>query len=281
MTRTVRILRGVGWAMIWAGLLILAFLAYQLWGTGLLTSAEQQAAADEVDVYFDDVRAALDDAGLGVPEDDGSSVRLSEDGAVDESSIVSTGPTFLTPEPEPDAGEAFAVITFPSLAEPDEFRSGDVAVDELRATGPSYVVRAGEDLPNLRRGPGHYVATPLPGQPGNAAIAGHRTTYGAPFNRLDELAAGDPILVETAIGTHVYVVRDPRTIHDEALMLDVGEDAGWMAVRANALWVVEPIDGALLTLTTCHPEFSSRQRLVVVAELVSGPNARYVAEEAA
>ena len=267
--------------MIWAGLLILAFLAYQLWGTGLVTSAEQEAAAEEVDGYFDDVRNALDDAGVGVPDDEGSSVRLSEDGSVDESVIVSTGPTFLTPEPEPGAGEAFAVITFPSRADPAEFTSGDIGLDELRTSGPSYVVRAGEDLPNLRRGPGHYLDAPLPGQPGNAAIAGHRTTYGAPFNRLDELAVGDPIIVETAIGTHVYVVRDPRTVHDESRMLDVGDEAGWMAVRANALWVVDPLDGAMLTLTTCHPEFSSRQRLVVVAELVSGPNARYVAEEAA
>ncbi|MEX1280026.1 MAG: sortase [Acidimicrobiia bacterium] len=276
MTRTVRIIRGVGWAMIWAGLLILAFLAYQLWGTGLVTSAQQEAAVEEVDDYFDDFRAGLDQ-----PQPDESPIRLSDDGAVDESSIVWSGPTFLTPEPEPAAGEAFAVITFPSLADPSEFRSGDIGVDELRTTGPSYVVRAGEDLPNLRRGPGHYLDSPLPGQPGNAAIAGHRTTYGAPFNRLDELAAGDPIIVETAIGTHVYVVRDPRTVHDESRMLDVGDEAGWMAVRANALWVVDPLDGAMLTLTTCHPEFSSRQRLVVVAELVSGPNARYVAEEAA
>lgn len=278
MTRTVRILRGVGWAMIWAGLLILAFLAYQLWGTGLLTSAEQQAAAEEVDDYFDGVRSELGEA---IPGEDDASIRLAEDGSVDEGGIVWTGPAFLTPEPEPAAGEAFAVITFPSLAERSEFTSGDVAVDDLRTTGPSYVVRLGEDLPNLRRGPGHYVDAPLPGQPGNAAIAGHRTTYGAPFNRLDELSAGDPIIVETAIGTHVYVVRDPRTIHDESRMLDVGAEAGWMAVRANALWVVDPLDGAMLTLTTCHPEFSSRQRLVVVAELVSGPNARYVAEEAA
>lgn len=276
MTRTVRIIRGVGWAMIWAGLLILAFLAYQLWGTGLVTSAQQEAAAEEVGDYFDELRAGLDQN-----QADESPIRLSEDGAVDESSIAWTGPTFLTPEPEPEAGEAFAVITFPSLADPSEFTSGDIGVDELRTTGPSYVVRAGEDLPNLRRGPGRYLDSPLPGQPGNAAIAGHRTTYGAPFNRLDELAAGDPIIVETAIGTHVYVVRDPRTVHDESRMLDIGDEAGWMAVRANALWVVDPLDGAMLTLTTCHPEFSSRQRLIVVAELVSGPNARYVAEEAA
>jgi sortase A len=54
-----------------------------------------------------------------------------------------------------------------------------------------------------------------------------------------------------------------------------------MAVDATALWVVDPLEGAFLTLTTCHPEFSSRQRLVVVAELVSGPNARYFAEQGA
>jgi len=269
MTRTVRVIRGIGWAMIWAGVLIFAFLAYQLWGTGILTGIEQNAA-----------RTELAESGVELP-DEPAPIPIRDDGSVDEEAldeVVETGPATLTTEPIPGAGEAFAIISFPSLSRDDRPQTGDQPADDLIGYGPSYVVREGEDLSNLRRGPGHYATTPIPGQPGNAAIAGHRTTYGAPFNRLDELRAGDPIIVETAIGTHVYVVRDPRTVHDESDMLDVGDGSGWMAVRSTALWVVDPLPGAYLTLTTCHPEYSSRQRLIVVAELVSGPNARYVSE---
>lgn len=278
MTRTVRVIRGIGWAMIWAGILIFAFLAYQLWGTGIITGFEQDAAAEAIDDDFEQTRRELEEAGVDIPVSGDTTVRISDDGSVDEDALVDTGPATLTPEPDPDPGEALAVISFPTLSAGGGLPTGDQAVDDLIGYGVSYVVREGEDLANLRKGPGHYGDTPVPGQPGNAAIAGHRTTYGAPFNRLDELRAGDPIIVETAIGTHVYVVRDPRTIHDETDMLDVGDGDGWMAVRSNALWVVDPLPGAFLTLTTCHPEFSSRQRLIVVAELVSGPNARYVAE---
>lgn len=271
-------IRGIGWTMIWAGVLIFAFLAWQLWGTGLITSAEQNAATEEVDTYFDEVRSELDEEGGEAP-DQPDTVPITEDGLVDEGSIEFEGPAVLTNEPIPGTGEAFAVISFPSLGATTN--TGDAALDDLVNDGLTFVVREGEDLGNLRRGPGHYAQSPIPGQWGNAAIAGHRTTYGAPFNRLDEIRAGDPIIVETAIGTHVYVVRDPRTIHEETRMIDVGDDAGWMAVDATSLWVVDPLEGAFLTLTTCHPEFSSRQRLVVVAELVSGPNARYFAEQGA
>ena len=269
-------IRGVGWAMIWAGVLIFAFLAWQLWGTGLITAAEQNDAAEEVDTYFEDVRSDLVEEVDEVP-DQVESVPITDEGLVDESAIELEGPAVLTDEPIPSSGEAFAVLSFPSLG--DTSSTGDADLDDLVNDGLTYVVREGEDLANLRRGPGHYAQTPIPGQWGNSAIAGHRTTYGAPFNRLDEIRAGDPIIIETAIGAHVYIVRDPREIHDESRMLDVGDDAGWMAVDATALWVVDPLDGAFLTLTTCHPEFSSRQRLVVVAELVSGPNARYFAEQ--
>ena len=85
-------------------------------------------------------------------------------------------------------------------------------------------------------------------------ISGHRTTYGAPFHELDQLESGDRIEVETAVGVHIYEVRDVRI------------------VKPSALWVTNPRDGAWLTLTTCHPKFSARQRLIVFAEMVAGPN---------
>ena len=87
----------------------------------------------------------------------------------------------------PEAGEAIARIVIPSI--------------DLDT-----IVVAGVQIDDLRKGPGHYSTTPLPGQPGNAAIAGHRTTYGAPFGRLNELNAGDAVIVETLQGRFVYRV---------------------------------------------------------------------------
>jgi sortase A len=100
--------------------------------------------------------------------------------------------------------------------------------------------------------------TPVPGQPGNAVISGHRTTYGRPFYDLDQLVLGDRIEVETAIGISVYEVK----VIEIVLPTDV--------------YVTEPLPGAWLTLTTCHPRFSAAERLVVQAELVAGPNFDFV-----
>ncbi|MGH3443526.1 MAG: class E sortase, partial [Nitriliruptorales bacterium] len=112
----------------------------------------------------------------------------------------------------------------------------------------------------LQRGPGHYPGTALPGEDGNVVISGHRTTYGAPFFRLDELQPGDRIhVLDRARQEWVYEVRKSQV------------------VAPTALWVTErdPLGtGApMLTLTTCHPRFSSAQRLIVFAELVGGPAA--------
>jgi sortase A len=101
--------------------------------------------------------------------------------------------------------------------------------------------------------------TPVPGQPGNAVVSGHRTTYGAPFFDVDLLEPGDTIEVETVIGRHVYAVRES------------------IIVAPTDVWVTDPRPGAWLTITTCTPRFSARQRLIVFAELVEGPNLAYVA----
>jgi sortase A len=100
--------------------------------------------------------------------------------------------------------------------------------------------------------------TPLPGQPGNAVISGHRTTYGRPFFDFDLLEQGDRIQVSSSSGTHVYEVREVAI------------------VAPTDVWVIDPRPGGWLTLTTCHPKFSARQRLVVWAEMVEGPNLDYV-----
>ena len=116
-----------------------------------------------------------------------------------------------------------------------------------------HVVVEGVAHEDLKKGPGHYPGTALPGQLGNMVISGHRTTYGAPFNRLDELHVGDPIVIETRTAWFTYTVQR------------------LYVVKPTAVGVTYPVPdhpGALpsqrlLTLTTCNPKYSAKQRLIV------------------
>ena len=83
---------------------------------------------------------------------------------------------------------------------------------QIPKLGLDAIVVAGVDRDDLKRGPGHYPQTRLPGQLGNAAIAGHRTSYGEPFAYIDQLQAGDEITVTTPAGTFIYVVDDSRIV---------------------------------------------------------------------
>jgi sortase A len=124
--------------------------------------------------------------------------------------------------------------------------------------GVDTIVVEGTTEEALKTGAGHYPGTPLPGELGNVAIAGHRTTYGKPFNRLDELVPGDRVTLETPTGTYEYEMVAPFDGHPNP-------------------WVVEPTDFSVidrtpeptLTLTTCHPKGSARQRLIARLKLLS------------
>jgi sortase A len=128
-----------------------------------------------------------------------------------------------------------------------------VGIIEIPKIGVDAVVVEGTATADLRLGPGHYPGTPLPGQPGNAAIAGHRTTYGAPFYNLNELVQGDCISVTTTQGHFRYDVTHV------------------LVVPPSDLTVVAPSPTPELTLTTCNPRFSASQRLVVQASLITPP----------
>jgi sortase A len=126
--------------------------------------------------------------------------------------------------------------------------------------GVDKIVVEGVSLADLKRGPGHFPGSPLPGQQGNAAIAGHRTTYGAPFNRLDELDEGDEIRVTTLQGTFRYEVADTE-----------GDGNGWFAVQPEQVEVLDDAGDDRLTLAACHPKYSARERIIVVAKLTVEP----------
>jgi sortase A len=108
----------------------------------------------------------------------------------------------------------------------------------------------------LRAGAGHYPGTPLPGEAGNVGIAGHRTTFGRPFNHIDELKVGDEVKLETPFKIYHYKV------------LQFGTDHPYRIVDPTDFSVVQPVPGkSLLTLTSCHPKGSAKKRIVVRLEL--------------
>jgi sortase A len=136
------------------------------------------------------------------------------------------------------------------------YRAGNVGTGDaltrikIPAIGVDVVVVEGTTQSALRAGAGHYPDTPLPCEAGNVAIAGHRTTYGKPFHNLDLLKPGDTIVLETPIGSCTYkLVQGP------------------FIVSPTDTSVVAPTAAPSLTLTTCHPKGSARQRLVVKAEI--------------
>jgi sortase A len=132
-------------------------------------------------------------------------------------------------------------------------RPGDALTKiEIPKLGVEAVVVEGTTLSALRAGAGHYQQTSLPCERGNAAIAGHRSTYSKPFANLHELREGDEIVVVTPVGRCVYeVMGEPWITHPQ----DFG--------------VVRNVKrGSFLTLTTCHPPGSAEERLIVRAKLV-------------
>jgi len=121
------------------------------------------------------------------------------------------------------------------------------------------VVVEGVSHEDLKKGPGHYPGTALPGAVGNMVISGHRTTYGAPFNRVDELHRGDAIVLETRDRWFTYRVTSEEIVAPSAVEVTYAVPGQKDAVATKRL----------LTLTTCNPKYSARQRLIVHALLES------------
>lgn len=194
-TRLDAFLDYIGRTLISAGLLLLAFVAYQLWGTNI----SEGRAQSQLETQF-----------------------RSQSGAI------------------PVYGGTVGKIAIPSI---------DVE---------KWIV-AGAGYKELERGPGLFAGSPLPGQLGNVAIAGHRTTFGAPFGRIDEVKDGDIITITTSTDTFEYTVKGSPEIVD-----------------ASDVHVIKTKDKtvAQLTLVSCHPKWTSRDRIIVRAFLSSSTPAQ-------
>jgi sortase A len=123
---------------------------------------------------------------------------------------------------------------------------GRIKIDRI---GLDMVVVQGTDTSSLQKGPGHYRNTPLPGQPGTVAIAGHRTTYLAPFRHIDQIEDGDELRIEMPYAAFTYVVQKHEVVDPG----DVG--------------ILKPVGYDQLVLTACHPPYSAAHRYAVFAKL--------------
>ena len=205
--------RRLGFVLLALGILVLGFVAYQLWGTALYEHSAQARLHQQISRSLH-TKGTL------------SSRRAP---SVSSGNLVISQPA--PPSADPAVSQPVGELSMPTIGVAD-----DVIVE---GTGEG----------QLQQGPGHYVGTPLPGEAGNASIAGHRTTYGAPFYGLDGLKPGDPVNIQTPQGLFQYTVF--RT----------------MIVDPTDTSVLQTTVLPTLTLTTCNPRYSASQRLVVQALL--------------
>ena len=231
-------LREVGLALVTAGLVVLLFVAYELVGTNLSEEHSQARLARDFNAAVASVPLPIKTSATTTttvaPEAKGIGTRLDWKATTPRSSPTVHDPSVRT--------EALPVTP----------PGGALDYLEIPAIGVDRYIVQGVAEADLQEGPGHYPGTPLPGQAGNVAIAGHRTTFGAPFFRLNEVHSGDLVYLTDTLGTTwVYsVVRQFVVAPSDVAVLD--------ATRAPEL-----------TLTTCNPRFEATSRLVVRAVLLT------------
>ncbi|PIE31426.1 MAG: hypothetical protein CSA55_05740 [Ilumatobacter coccineus] len=233
---------GAGRLMVWLGVMMFGFVAYQLWGTGINTARDQRAMAE----VFEQTVGGSDASNGQAETTDGEPTTPKQEPALTANEVADLEVSSIVPGavnlssvaveqniPRPIPGQALFRLQIPAI-------------------NKDLFVVPGVKLSDLKKGPGHYPDTPMPGQLGNAAIAGHRTTYGAPFGEVGELNEGDKIIITNLAGENfVYLVTSTEI------------------VQPRDYWVVTTRDPTVaeLTLTSCHPKRSARQRFVVHAIL--------------
>ena len=267
-----RIVRGAGELLITVGLVLVLLVVYEVYVTDWFGARKQAAATEQLDTRWErSGPAVVTVPGSGTstaPQTSGSATPVTPGAPVDPATRTKRYDTVL--------GQGFAKIYVPSFG-----------------TDYVFTVIEGTDPDDLYIGPGHYADTQYPGEPGNFAVAGHRVSKGSPFNDLDLVQACDSIVVETQDDWFVYRVLP---MQEEAASWDAAAHAHCTGVPKPAgqyaqvfgRTIVQPTDGAvvfpvpgsssdavpkdaerLITLTTCHPQFSDAERMIIHGILVT------------
>ncbi len=247
-----RTLGGVGRLLVTVGVLILLFVAYELWGTGWFTARDQAHLKNE---FRHELAAQQAPSTTTLP-------------ATSAPPVTATTTTTVSP-----------TVTNAAIARIiSRVKEGD-PIGIIHMPWGDYAVVQGTSRDDLKKGPGHYLDTPYPGQYGNAAIAGHRTTYLHPFSDLDSLHPGETFTIDMLWGRYTYRVATPPVpvLPTDAYVARTGPPLHGAALDHPDS---RPASQAWLTLTTCNPKFSASQRLIVQALLVvkkSPPPVKYTA----
>jgi len=211
--RRASVLGVIGELLITAGIITLLYVVWQLWVGDMIYGAERNATGHELSQTW---------AQEYVPPAEGSDDPLTAE------------PVILA---EPGDGEEFGVLHVPRF-------------------GPDYAVpmAGGVTRPTTLDpiGIGHYPGTSMPGEAGNFAVAAHRTTFGAPFNRIAELRVGDAVVAETADGWYTYRFRTLEYVTPDQVEV--------LLPVPQALDV--PAGTQYITMTSCSPMFSMAERIV-------------------
>jgi len=259
--------RRIGLTFILLGIVLGLFTAYQLFGTGLITAGEQS----KLDAMIKNDETIIENvAAISQAFSTTTSYSCPEGFTLDTHQQICTGATNTTELVEVETVNETTFSQYENMTAEELSQVANLvwkqegeAIGSIRI--PAIDLRwnfvEGISVSDLRKGPGHYPNTPLPGMGGNSAIAGHRTTYGAPFGDIAELSWGDSIFIHAPYGDFEYRVTDR------------------FVISPNEMWVIEDQGDNRLTLTSCHPKYSSNQRYVVVAELVSDTAAYIPSQE--
>ena len=232
------VFRRTGFVLISSGVLLFLFAIYQLFGTALITAQAQSSLENDLDTVTEELASDefIQNTFMKL-----ETVTISED--VERTETVET-------EVSSSPFDDFTAEEISALGNIVYKPQGE-AIAQIVAPvmGLDSIVVSGTAVSDLRKGPGHYTDSAPLCSTGNAAIAGHRTTYGSPFGDIANLKFGDEIRVNTPYGNCIYTVTE-RFI-----------------VEPSDTWVVKDQGDNRLTLTSCHPKYSAAQRYIVVAEL--------------
>lgn len=265
-------LRGLGQLLITAGLVVLLFVVYEVYVTNLFGARQQAAATDALDKLW------AEEANANTVVAPGEETVVTKPGGV----VVSTAAA-----PTADPGER--ELNY------DTTEGVGFAKMYIPAFGPDFMftIVEGTTQKDLYAGPGHYEKTQYPGQPGNFAMAGHRVNKGAPFDDLGLMESCDAIVIETRTEWFVYRVlpMEDEVANWESLAKENCDGVGVQTGQYEGVFgreITHPTDigqiyavphrggysvpsdaKALITLTTCHPKFSDRERMIIHGELTA------------
>lgn len=283
-------------ALTWASFVGILFVLFQLFGTGVFEYQSQSKLSSKFEAASPSFELVATPIFLPT-----TTIETTTSTTSSTTSIPAPVTTVLSTETTV-AGENIAPVettvviattlpieiaptTLPAVIDPTMIEQSTAAISRVtkasegevigRIMAPSigldkFIVE-GAAATELRSAIGRYRGTAFLGDKGNVALAGHRTTYGAPFGRIGELLPGDKINVLTPVGTAIYEVMDPVVASKLWAGTVRAIGGGYAIVGPSDEFVLADVGDNRLTLTACHPKFSAEERIIVVAQLIGEP----------